>query len=111
MPQSAGAEIGLLPLSDHLRQSRLRTVAVEDVGRAGHRWLVRGAAGKNIIVSDLRVEQRQDVAELGCRDGLRCRLAAGVEREAALLADGLLERTTGAVELAQHRLRDAQRGS
>ena len=57
--EAVGALIGLQAFGDHLRETGLRAVAVEDIRSAGNRRLVHRAAGEDVIIADLGIEQRQ----------------------------------------------------
>ncbi len=71
----AGADIGLLALSDQLLQPGLAADAVEDVvGRCGRRR-IGGPPGKQITIAGLAVEQVQHLVERAARGGLRGGLA------------------------------------
>ena len=111
MSETADAEIGLLTFRDHLGQAGLGAIAVENVRSAGDGRLVRRAARENVVVANLRIEERQDIVELDCGRGLGRRLAVVVELECTLLIDRLHRRASGRAELSEHRLRNAQCGA
>ncbi len=66
---------------------------------AGDGGLIHRAAGENVVVADLGIEQRENLIELARGGRLRRRLPVVVERERALLIQRLLDRAAGAAEL------------
>ena len=74
--ETVGAEIGLLPLGDHLLQPGLGGVAIEDIVDRGDRGRIDGAARKQIAVAGLHVENAEHRGQLRVRgllaDGLAC---------------------------------------
>ena len=58
--EPVGAEVGLLALGDDLLEAGLRSVAVENMIGGVDRRLVHRAAGKQIAVAALRIEQARE---------------------------------------------------
>ena len=59
--EAVDAEIGLIAFGDELLEAGLRAIAVENVIERLDRRLVGGAAGKQIAVAGLGIEQRRAI--------------------------------------------------
>jgi len=73
-PEARGTEIGLLPFGNQLLQPGLGPAAVQDVVGGGDRRRIDGAAGEDVTIADLGVQNADDRGQFGL---------------SVLLADGL----------------------
>src|SRR6476646_7928563 len=110
-PKTVASSVRLseVALGDELLEAGARAVAVEDAIDGFHRRLVGGAAGKQVAVAGLRVEQAEQFVERGLRGQLRRRGAAAVGA-VARCRHGRFDRTAEGGHAAERGLRQADAG-
>ena len=108
--EPVGANVRLVALGDHLFEARLRAVAVENMIGAVDRGLGRAAAGKQIAVTALSIQQTEHLIEHAGGRFLRRGLAGAVDGKIQL-GRRRSNRIADAGDLLEHRLLQADGGA